>query len=662
MCWFFFSAVYKKPTRPCPFCGLKQAKLTRHLKRRHINEEAVSQAMKLPPKERDRVFDDLKKKGILQLNTKNKTVVMRERAQGSHEIVMCAGCKGFYSRRRISDHKKKCTADSSLSTGFVRLSPVAPSSSEEIRTNILDKFRSDEVGNICRSDKAIVLLGTKLWAKSTRKERKVIMSDMRILGNLVSRTRKKTKDLTFSGEDLVKRCNFSAVSEVITEMSIADDGQLKAGLKVSIGFILRKLIKILRGEYVMCNEMEKAEELDLFSTVLSYNWDYLFFSAQVACESKRTNLRKPEDMPLEEDVKRLREFIVAEMIRISEDNLTMFDAHLFVRLRNLIVSRLTLFNARRGGEPARMTLEDWFNAESDVWIDPQLVENISDPLEKELIQKFKLAYQSGKGSKRLVPVLIPVDTIKPLKKLVQERTLAGISNNNAFLFPNTGASLDHVSGYVAVKNVTKMVDSLEKPHLLIADKYRHRASTLFALLDVPEHQRHVFYRHMGHSESINQNVYQCPLAIQEITRVGSFFHDIDNQTTATDINDNNNVQSIETIPQSSQQLVEEEFTPKLPQYECKEQKSKLNNSRRYMAWSDEDAKNVKSYFKDFVENIDSKGAKGSLPSKQEILCFLQHHEIFENKALSEKTLVNLVKTKVFNERNKYRKESLFQSI
>ena len=70
---------------------------------------------------------------------------------------------------------------------------------------------------------------------------------------------------------------------------------------------------------------------------------------------------------------------------------------------------------------------------------------------------------------------------------------------------------------------------------------------------------------MGHSESINQNVYQCPLAIQEITRVGSFFDDIDNQTTVTDINDDNNVQSIEIIPQSSQQLVEEEFTPKSPQ-------------------------------------------------------------------------------------------------
>ena len=65
------------------------------MQRRHKNETIVQQAMKLPSKERDRVFNVIKKKGILLLNTKSKKVVMRERAQGSHEIVMCAGCKGF---------------------------------------------------------------------------------------------------------------------------------------------------------------------------------------------------------------------------------------------------------------------------------------------------------------------------------------------------------------------------------------------------------------------------------------------------------------------------------------------------------------------------------------------------------------------------------------
>ena len=107
------------------------------------------------------------------------------------------------------------------------------------------------------------------------------MNDMRILGNLVLKTRKKTQNFTFSGEDVVKRCNYEQVSETISDMSIASDGTLKAGLKLSIGYILKKLIKVLKGEYLMHNEMERVQELELFNTLLSYNWDFLFFTAQV---------------------------------------------------------------------------------------------------------------------------------------------------------------------------------------------------------------------------------------------------------------------------------------------------------------------------------------------------------------------------------------------
>ena len=129
-------------------------------------------------------------------------------------------------------------------------------------------------------------------------------------------------------------------------------------------------------------------------------------------------MRKPADMPLEKDVKTLRNFVLKEIKSMTEDPYTVWDKHTFIRLRNLIVTRLTLFNARRGGEPARMTLQDWSYAEAGTWIDPQLVEKDDDPLEKSLLNKFKLAYQSGKGSRRLVPILIPNDTVDGIRKLV----------------------------------------------------------------------------------------------------------------------------------------------------------------------------------------------------------------------------------------------------
>ena len=55
--------------------------------------------------------------------------------------------------------------------------------------------------------------------------------------------------------------------------------------------------------------------------------------------------------------------------------------------------------------------------------------------EKSLFDHYRLVYQSGKGSKKVVPLLIPLDTVNPIKKLVKE-TKEDIAELNAFLFPN----------------------------------------------------------------------------------------------------------------------------------------------------------------------------------------------------------------------------------
>ena len=89
----------------------------------------------------------------------------------------------------------------------------------------------------------------------------------------------------------------------------------------------------------------------------------------------------------------------------------LWDDNLFVKLRNLILTRVTLFNARRSGEPARLTLREWNDASRDAWIDPQLTEQIEDTQELLLLKDMKLAYQAGKGSRKLVPVLFPKDTL-----------------------------------------------------------------------------------------------------------------------------------------------------------------------------------------------------------------------------------------------------------
>jgi len=51
-------------------------------------------------------------------------------------------------------------------------------------------------------------------------------------------------------------------------------------------------------------------------------------------------------------------------------------------------------------------------------------------LKKGLLGKFKLAYMYGKGTKYLVPVLIPTDLVPAIRKLVEIRDVVGVRPDN----------------------------------------------------------------------------------------------------------------------------------------------------------------------------------------------------------------------------------------
>ncbi|CAG2213129.1 unnamed protein product [Mytilus edulis] len=58
---------------------------------------------------------------------------------------------------------------------------------------------------------------------------------------------------------------------------------------------------------------------------------------------------------------------------------------------------------------------------------------------------------------------------------------------------------------------------------------RHFISTEMATKDLPENERQYFYTHLGHSEEMNKQTYQAPLAVIEIVKVGKHLKDIHNE-------------------------------------------------------------------------------------------------------------------------------------
>ena len=132
-----------------------------------------------------------------------------------------------------------------------------------------------------------------------------------------------------------------------------------------------------------------------------------------------------------------------------------------------------------------------------------------------------IMYQTGKGVNHLVPVIVPDDTVASVHKISDPvlRKDCSVSEANCYLFPSTGNSDSNVSGWHAINSVC---DKAGIPRSSVtATKVRHLTSTMYVSLDIPESRRSAFYKHMGHSKQVNENIYQAPLAETEIREVGS---------------------------------------------------------------------------------------------------------------------------------------------
>ena len=115
------------------------------------------------------------------------------------------------------------------------------------------------------------------------------------------------------------------------------------------------------------------EEIKEFEVLLQYFWPKRFHTAECNCLKRQEELRRPKILPREDDVRKLRDYIVAEIEKLANDY-HFLNSSQYIRLGDLVVCRLTLFNARRGGEPSRLTLKEWADAEEGTWLDESRVQ------------------------------------------------------------------------------------------------------------------------------------------------------------------------------------------------------------------------------------------------------------------------------------------------
>jgi len=101
-------------------------------------------------------------------------------------------------------------------------------------------------------------------------------------------------------------------------------------------------------------------------------------------------------------------------------------------------------------------------------------------VQQQVFQNTKLIYIPGKG-RHLVPVIVPHDTVEPLKLLADPSVCkySSVLHRNCHLFTSTHLSEDNADGWHAVQRVCSKVAIPVRN--INANKVRHHVSTLYAV-------------------------------------------------------------------------------------------------------------------------------------------------------------------------------------
>ena len=544
---------YKKPPRPCMFCHKPQTQLKRHILSKHKEQPLIIPLLKINAKDQDRQIAIIRKQGIRDFNTdmlkSEERKFMRERRnlQSEQDMpIMCSGCKGFFAKSFKARHQLNCPASG---TNFMvpLVSVTSPLTFKEYTSDfkeLLNTLQLDEIGNYIKTDKIILMIGMRSFNSIGRKRdkvtegRKTVRSRMRLIARIYlsfrvlydEQTDIKLSDPLGNAADLYRRETMLILGRTIDTLCEKPDSDLgpmsisgqKSGLKISILNLLKLTGQILIGHFLVECDDEWSKRIVEFLKVLKLFENEIFGTAYYDLNYRRNRtLRKPINLPKDDDVR----LLIDECKSIMQ-SIDAYDhpADSFVNIRSATATALIIFCARRGGEPVRLQLYQWHEAINGEWV---IKEDLPDDFN---VDSMLITYQTGKGDNHLVPVIFPPETIQAMKYLTDEsiRAEAGVHKDNTYIFASTQKSRSHASGWHSINDILKR---LSLKGAINATKNRHRVASLLAKLQLSRKEQQLIFQHFGHSERMNEDVYQVPPGSLQLQTTGKHLLDINSGST-----------------------------------------------------------------------------------------------------------------------------------
>ena len=378
----------------CTFCmKLISSKIARHLLNVHRDQAEVMKVLLLPKRSKERLnaLSLLVNEGNFKHNSQvlksgeGQIVVGCRNPIGSQlhnpsEYLPCEICKKFLLKSSLWIHTRKCTerlavcnqSDANgqdfsqpygyaVSKGRSLLNSALLNDDEIIMGELLQRMNDDKIKNVVIEDALIKRYSSlrmeSLGSKDDQKLNDVhrVSQGARTLARLVLECRniKPVKVLN----ELIEPENFDLIVAATKKMAFEGE-KPAASLGRLIGNILGHVIAIKVGNALRRNDHKASEKAANFRRLFEAEWNYRVNSVGTKISSKAKR-QKIATIPITEDLKTLRQFLLADMTDTAT-RLEMFKLKSdWTWLAKLTLSRLILFNKRRRAEVKDLKVDEY---------------------------------------------------------------------------------------------------------------------------------------------------------------------------------------------------------------------------------------------------------------------------------------------------------------
>ena len=537
-------------------------KLPRHLERLHSEEIEVAKALSCPKKSKKRreLLVAIRNMGdykfnVESLQSRTEGVVVRESKNKKNcEYTPCVNCKGFFHPRNLFRHMKTCKSglqtvvgDGDVSVRASRTMLASSVSNDDVSqvNAILLRMRRDELHFVIRNDSVLLKWAAMNLEKTGISKTNDLSYTLRTMARVLLQFRKITSNDSASIKDLIQPVAWDSLISSMKAVCEYKDCPEEIGipsLVIKIGHSLKSIAEYLRLRYLTEENAVAVSKTRDFLEIFNTGWELYNNNAFKKLDSKKDNM--PEELPLDSDIRKFRSFVLSNIrsICLLTEKSSSISCADWRNLERYVLARVISFNAKRGSEPSRLTLDMWDGVMQDRWKRQEDIQGIQDPVERKLVESLKVCYlqgkrKRGKTSRSIIPVLFTEDMVKGINILIKHRSECGISNVNKFIFATTSfgsrKGLSTLKGWDTLQEVAMQISGLDKPKLITPTRNRKLLATCMQLLDMTDAQLSWITDHMGHTKDIHKQWYRQEESTIELTKVANVLLAIDRNENLT---------------------------------------------------------------------------------------------------------------------------------